>query len=749
MATNTSKKQSPSSGAFERLGVYELVELLEQGPISQTHLARRSGSTFNALVVVEKIHPHLNNQKPFIAALLDSARRATRLRHDHIVTLRSVGKDHGTYYLVSDHVAGQSLGEVLAAEAKDKALSVGDVVALVSDVCDGLAAAHDLKKATGEPMPVVHHHMDPDQIVVLHAGGVKVRGFGLGKARDRMSGTDLPTARKAGYVSPEQISGLPVDAQTDVFSVGIVLWEALTRRRLFQASTDAATLDLIRSGEIDPPSKYRSEIPQDVDRICLRALTADPKQRYATMREMRTDLENFLWSSSYERGADVLATFMSEAFTDEILEGRKQSRRALVVHAPVEDLSLDVRSDDEDDLTSPASTPLVKGVGGPIKVPPSLAVTSIPKIPTIPRAGSSAKPPATPPAIPSRRPTAAAKKPPVPAAKTQPVAAAKTQPVPAAKTQPVAPAASPPEDPHPSSRNLPLPAPEPGATGGVASIILADEEDDLIIEMSVETDDEDVSHAAMPRSLATTTVPGTEPAPRTSRKKWLVLLVAAAALLLVVGLVLSGGESSKEADQDTKRAAANASATGSQADPATAVAGANDPGKASTAAGTGSTGDPDTGKTDTADTDTADTDTADTDTAADTADADTAADTTDTDTAADTTAADTAADTKRVPRVRPRRPRVDPATRRAEARTLYREGARLFVQAQGNAAKAKFHKALRVLPGYAPAYRGLGLVYQQQKRRGSAVRMLRKYLRLAPNARDAASIRKRIKQLGG
>ena len=317
------------------LGKYELLATIGQGGMASVILARQRGPAgFEKVVVVKVVHPHLAQDQVAINMLLDEARVASQIDHQNVVHTYELGEAGGTFYIVMEYLAGESLAQVI------KAGRAGPIVfdpylaaRIVADAAAGLHHAHELRDFTGKPMEVVHRDVSPGNIVVLYNGAVKVVDFGIAKAHGRVTSTqDGELKGKYGYMSPEQIKNEPMDRRSDVFSLGVTLWESLAQKRLFQADNVAATLMQILGGERLPPSYFRPGVPPALDAVALNALNPDPRARFQSAEDMKRALDDAIWQTRF--GTSEIAAHMTATFTD-----RMEARRNLLARATREQLS--------------------------------------------------------------------------------------------------------------------------------------------------------------------------------------------------------------------------------------------------------------------------------------------------------------------------------------------------------------------------------------------------------------------------
>ena len=318
------------------LGKYELLATIGTGGMASVILARQRGPAgFEKVVVVKVVHPHMAQDQVAVNMLLDEAKVASQIDHQNVVHTYELGEAAGTFYIVMEYLAGESLAQVIKAGRAGVQPAFDPYLAarIVADAASGLHFAHELKDFAGTPLEVVHRDVSPGNIVVLYNGAVKVVDFGIAKANGRVTSTqDGELKGKYGYMSPEQIKNEPMDRRSDVFSLGVVLWEALAQKRLFQADNVAAILMQILGGERLPPSHLRPGVPPALDAIALTALQPDPRARFQSAEDMKKALEDAIWQTRY--GASEISAHMTALFAD-----RMEQRRILLARATREQLT--------------------------------------------------------------------------------------------------------------------------------------------------------------------------------------------------------------------------------------------------------------------------------------------------------------------------------------------------------------------------------------------------------------------------
>ncbi|HEY1549885.1 MAG TPA: serine/threonine-protein kinase, partial [Kofleriaceae bacterium] len=332
LARDSDIEVKPSTSSIAAPRGYDFLQSIGRGGMAEVFLARQSGLMgFEKLVVIKKIHAHLATKPHLVEMFLDEARLAARINDPHVVQIYELGETNGNYFIAMEYLVGESLDAIVASAATGRSAPSPQLVArIIADAAAGLHAAHELRDAKGQLLDLVHRDVSQANIVVLYSGAVKVVDFGIAKARSQLASNRGTSHGKPGYLSPEQVDGREIDRRSDVFSLGVVLWEALTCRHLFAGQTDAETLERIRRGVAPPPSAL-APVPAELDRIVAKALAKDPRDRYQTAEAMRIELEAFLRESGLPSGALELAAYMTSTFPDRI------EQRARLVEAAARD----------------------------------------------------------------------------------------------------------------------------------------------------------------------------------------------------------------------------------------------------------------------------------------------------------------------------------------------------------------------------------------------------------------------------
>lgn len=279
------------------LGRYELLIRLGQGGGANVFLARDLEATHGARLVALKILlPRLASNSESLRAFFTEADIAARLDHEHIVAILGFGEASGVYALAMEYVFGESLGQILhRSYLTRRPLSVGVVLTIAERICAALHHAHRLTDERGEPMGLIHRDISPENILVGFDGGVKLADFGIAKVFNRGWETAAGIVKgKSRYLSPEQMYARRLDHRADLFALGIVLWEAVTGRTLFEGASLIETFQAIREADVKPPSHVVEGLHPVVDEIVLKALRRNPEQRFQTAGEMGAAIRTLL-----------------------------------------------------------------------------------------------------------------------------------------------------------------------------------------------------------------------------------------------------------------------------------------------------------------------------------------------------------------------------------------------------------------------------------------------------------------------
>jgi eukaryotic-like serine/threonine-protein kinase len=309
-----------------KFGKFELIAHLATGGMAEIYLARQlSIAGFQKLLVIKRILPHLSRDEAFIEMFLDEARITAQINHANVVQIYDLGYVEDQYFIAMEYLEGEALSEVMR-QARKQRQPIPPVLAagIALQMCEGLYHAHTMRGQDGEPLKVVHRDVNPQNIFILYAGGVKLVDFGIAKAAQRFSDTSTGMLKgKYGYMSPEQVMNISLDSRSDVYSAGVVLWEMLTGRRLYRQSNELEILKTITEKDPPPPSSILPSVPKALDGITMKALKRSRDLRFQTAGEMRLELYYFLKRVKETSDTVAIGEYMQSLFTDRIEEKRK------------------------------------------------------------------------------------------------------------------------------------------------------------------------------------------------------------------------------------------------------------------------------------------------------------------------------------------------------------------------------------------------------------------------------------------
>jgi serine/threonine protein kinase len=283
------------------VGRYQLYGELAAGGMATVHFGRLSGPVgFSRTVAIKRLHPQFAKDPEFVTMFLDEARLCGRIRHPNVVPTLDVVSMDGEIFIVMEYVPGEALSKLLKTTwQQERAVPPRVAASILSSVLHGLHAAHVTKDEHGRQLGIVHRDVSPQNVLVGSDGAARVLDFGVAKATGRMQTTrDGQVKGKIAYMPPEQLTGGKVSLQSDVYAAGVVLWETLAGRRLFDGETEAIVLVRAIEGRIEPPSAFNPSITPEIDAVVMRGLARDPTERYATAREFAIAIEQTIGIAS-------------------------------------------------------------------------------------------------------------------------------------------------------------------------------------------------------------------------------------------------------------------------------------------------------------------------------------------------------------------------------------------------------------------------------------------------------------------
>jgi serine/threonine protein kinase len=307
--------QQPVRGG-PKLGRYEVLSRLGRGGMGTVYLARITGDGgFRRLFAIKVLRSHLSRSDEATQMLLKEARIASRVDHPNIVSVVDVGSHEGQPYLVMDYITGCSLADLLKSNSKGG--STAAAVSIILDTLAGLHAAHTLADDDGIELDVIHHDVSPHNIMVGLDGIARLSDFGVAYVR-RLTGEEEEMSRgKPAFTAPERVSGGPGDRRSDLFSVGVILWNALTGASLFEGNDIEATLENVLTKPIPPASRF-GRSPESLDAICFKALQRSPNKRYQTAEEMLVQLRKMAAAEDLLGSPSEVKSWVKEAMGHEL-----------------------------------------------------------------------------------------------------------------------------------------------------------------------------------------------------------------------------------------------------------------------------------------------------------------------------------------------------------------------------------------------------------------------------------------------
>jgi len=296
------------------------VKTLARGALTELLVGRAGGMEgFQRYVAIKRLLPELASDESCFESFVAEARLAALLHHHNIVQVHDIGEQAGQPYFAMEFVHGVDLRTLLARLAKrNEQLPLQHVVAIVGSAAAALHHAHEQRGSDGEPLGIVHRDVTPGNILVGYDGNVKVVDFGIAKAAIKRIQSDAQVIKgQAPYMSPEQCVGKSIDRRSDVFALGIVLYELATVRRLFKGASDFLTMSAIVNTEVPRPSQYRRDIPPQLEAIMLQALARDPRERFQTAADMSLALDEVASAVGVGASTTALANYMRLQFGDQ------------------------------------------------------------------------------------------------------------------------------------------------------------------------------------------------------------------------------------------------------------------------------------------------------------------------------------------------------------------------------------------------------------------------------------------------
>jgi len=302
-------------------GKYYLLDRVSVGGMAEVYKAKSYGvEGFEKIIAIKRILPAMGEDRDFVKMFIDEAKIAGQLSHANICQIFELGRIETAHFIAMEYIWGKDLLQIQNRFRKlGERMPVAMACYVIARVCEGLHYAHKKRDALGRPLEIVHRDCSPQNMLISYEGEVKLIDFGIAKAASRSSRTNAGVLKgKFGYMSPEQVRGLPLDRRSDIFAIGTVLYETLTGQRLFLGESDFSTLERVRNADIVSPREICPEIPLAVDTIVMKALKRDPKDRYQWCSEMNADLRSFLGEQTAAFTNKNLSSWLRRTFAAEL-----------------------------------------------------------------------------------------------------------------------------------------------------------------------------------------------------------------------------------------------------------------------------------------------------------------------------------------------------------------------------------------------------------------------------------------------
>ena len=322
--------QGPGGKGAERVipfGKYLLVDRIAVGGMAEVYTAKSFGvEGFEKILAIKRILPTMAEDEDFIQMFIDEAKIAGQLTHANIVPIYELGKIGDSHYIAMEYVWGKDLLQIMNRFRKMRKQMPASMGAWIgAKMCEGLDYAHRKKDRSGRGLGIIHRDVSPQNCLVSYEGQVKMIDFGIAKAASRNTKTQAGVLKgKFGYMSPEQVRGLPVDHRSDIFAVGTCLYEMLTTERLFVGESDFSTLEKVRNAQVPALSLQVPDIPKELEDIVMKALARDVENRWQSAAEMQEALQRFIARERPPFGTSKLAAWMRTAFAPEMAKEKQR-----------------------------------------------------------------------------------------------------------------------------------------------------------------------------------------------------------------------------------------------------------------------------------------------------------------------------------------------------------------------------------------------------------------------------------------
>ena len=307
-------------------GEYKILKKIATGGMAEVFLAKRIGMKgFEKLLAIKRILPQFSENEEFIAMFIDEAKLAAKLTNRNIVQIYDFGSQQGSYYIAMEYIFGKDLRSILKkSKERGERLPLAQCAYIIGEAAKGLEYAHTLSDHFGKPLQIIHRDISPQNILISYEGEVMLADFGIAKAASKSTETRVGVLKgKILYMSPEQAWGKPIDRRTDLYSLGVLLYEMITHRKIFDADSEFSMLEKVRNADVEFPPNVFENIPSNFLQVVQKALEKNPDHRYQSAHDMRVDLENYLLTTQERLSEKTISNYLKQLFREEIDEERK------------------------------------------------------------------------------------------------------------------------------------------------------------------------------------------------------------------------------------------------------------------------------------------------------------------------------------------------------------------------------------------------------------------------------------------
>ncbi|MDF1590033.1 MAG: protein kinase [Desulfobacterales bacterium] len=315
------------------------MDKIASGGMAELYRAKIIGDRgFEKIVAVKKILPYLAFDDVLVSSFIDEAKLAALLQHQNIVQIYDFGTMANSYFIAMELLAGKDLRlSTNKSKQKNMPMDLETALYITAQICDGLEYAHKLRDFQGKPLGIIHRDISPPNILITFSGQVKIIDFGIAKARNQSKDTQVGIIKgKVAYMSPEQADGKVIDHRSDIFATGILLYEMLSRRRMYTGEDTLQVLSRVREARFEPPENVIGYRYPELFRILNRILAKNPDDRYPSSGEMQADIEGLLNKLPNRPSTQGISQYMHRLFEKEISDEDLAMRAAMQVQAPTE-----------------------------------------------------------------------------------------------------------------------------------------------------------------------------------------------------------------------------------------------------------------------------------------------------------------------------------------------------------------------------------------------------------------------------